>query len=160
MALRPRTAVAALALSAAGLIGIVTSEGWEPVARPPVPGDVATNGFGSTTDDAGLPLKGGEVAHPVTALQRAARDITRFEGAIKTCVRVPLYQHEYDAYTSLTYNIGESAFCGSTLVRKLNAGDYQGACAEILRWNKFQGRELRGLTARRQREYRQCMGEG
>lgn len=160
MAARTRTLIAALSLSAAGLIGVVTSEGWEPVARPPVAGDVPTNGFGSTTDDAGRPLKGGEIAHPVTALQRAARDITRFEGAIKRCVRVPLYQYEYDAYVSLAYNIGDTAFCNSTLVRKLNAGDYPGACAEIPRWDKFQGRPLRGLTLRREREYRQCMGEG
>jgi lysozyme len=48
MSERARIAIAALTLSAAGLIGIATSEGWEPVAKPPVPGDVPTGGFGST----------------------------------------------------------------------------------------------------------------
>jgi lysozyme len=71
---------------------------------------------------------------------------------------VPLHQHEYDAMIGLSYNIGGSAFCNSTLVKKLNAGDYQGACKEILRWDHFQGKPLRGLTIRRQKEYQQCIG--
>ena len=69
-----------------------------------------------------------------------------------------MYPHEFSAFVSLTYNIGEGAFCRSTLVKKLNAGDYEGACKEILRWDRFQGKPLRGLTLRRQDEYRQCMG--
>jgi lysozyme len=55
--------------------------------------------------------------------------VAKFEGAVKQCVTVPLAQYEYDAYISLAYNIGPTAFCGSTLVRLLNAGDYEGgAC--------------------------------
>ena len=72
---------------------------------------------------------------------------------------MPLHQHEYDAFLSLAYNIGPGAFCGSTLVRKLNAEDYAGACAEILRWDKAGGKTVAGLTKRRQAEYRQCMGQ-
>lgn len=44
------------------------------------------------------------------------------ESAIAKCVKVPLTQSEYDAYTSFAFNVGGSAFCGSTLVKKLNAG--------------------------------------
>ena len=69
-----------------------------------------------------------------------------------------MYQHEFDAYVSLTYNIGASAFCSSTLTKQLNAGDYAGACREILRWDKFKGQPLPGLTKRRQSEYQQCIG--
>jgi lysozyme len=98
----------------------------------------------------------GDTIDPVTALQRKIRDVEKFEGAIKQCVTVPLFQHEYDAYLSLAYNIGPQAFCRSTLVRKLNAGDYAGACKEILRWDRFQGKPLAGLTKRRQSEYLQC----
>ena len=47
-------------------------------------------------------------------------------------MRVPLHQAEYDLYTHLAYNIGPGAFCGSTLVKKLNAGDYLSACQQIL----------------------------
>lgn len=70
-----------------------------------------------------------------------------------------MHRHEFDAFVSVTYNIGEKAFCDSTMARKLKAGDYAGACAQILRWDKFQGRPLRGLTLRRQAEYRTCIGE-
>jgi lysozyme len=91
-------------------------------------------------------------------LARALTDIQKFEGALSRCVTAPLHQYEYDAFVSLSYNIGASAFCGSTLVKKLNSGDYAGACAEILRWDKFQGKPLRGLTLRRQSEYELCTG--
>jgi lysozyme len=59
---------------------------------------------------------------------------------------------------SLSYNIGTGAFCNSTLVKKLRTYDYEGACKEILRWDKFKGEPLKGLTHRRQREYKLCMG--
>lgn len=149
-----RVNLAALALSAAALVGIVTYEGYTDSAVIPVPGDVPTIGFGTTEG-----VKMGDRTTPVAALGRALKDIKTFEGAIKRCVRVPLYQHEYDAYISLSYNIGSTAFCNSTLVKKLNNLDYEGACKEVLRWDKFQGKPLLGLTIRRQSEYRQCIGE-
>jgi lysozyme len=151
--IKPRNTVAALALSAAALVGILTHEGYSERAYIPVPGDVPTIGFGTTTG-----VKLGDKITPQKAVARALHDVNRFEGAIKQCVRVPLHQHEYDAYVSLSYNIGSGAFCGSTLVRKLNAQDYAGACAEILKWDKFKGQPLAGLTKRRQQEYAQCLG--
>lgn len=149
-----RTQLAALSLSASALVGIALHEGYRESAYIPVPGDVPTIGFG-TTDG----VKLGDRITPPMALARALTDVQRFEGAIKRCVRVPLHQYEYDAYTSLAYNIGSGAFCGSSLVRKLNAQDYEGACLEILRWDKFKGAPLRGLTVRRQGEYQKCRGE-
>lgn len=148
-----RIAISALALSASALVGIAVHEGYSPIAYRPVPGDVPTIGFG-TTDG----VKMGDRTDPVQALTRKLADVQQFEGALRQCVRVPLHQHEYDAFLSLAYNIGPGAFCGSTLVRRLNAGDYVGACAEILRWDRFQGQPLRGLTLRRQAEHRQCLG--
>lgn len=148
-----RLPLLALRLSAVALVGIAGWEGFRSVAYIPVPGDVPTIGFGTTKD-----VKMGDTIDPVTALQRKIRDVEKFEGAIKQCVHVPLAQHEYDAYLSLAYNIGSGAFCRSTLVRKLNAEDYEGACKEILRWDKFKGKPLKGLTNRRQAEYKQCMG--
>jgi lysozyme len=129
------------------------SESYTSTAVIPVPGDVPTIGFGTTEG-----VKLGDKITPPVALQRALMDVQKFEGALKQCVKVPLSQNEYDSLTSLSYNIGSGAFCGSTLVRKLNAGDYAGACLEIKRWDKFQGKPLRGLTLRRQREYTECMG--
>ena len=148
-----RVSIATLALSASALVGIAVHEGYREAAYRPVPGDVPTIGFGTT---AGVQM--GDRIEPVQALVRKLADVQQFEGALKRCVRVPLHQHEYDAFLSLAYNIGSGAFCSSTLVRKLNAGDYAGACAEVLRWDRFQGQPLRGLTLRRQAEHRQCLG--
>lgn len=166
---RTRTTIAALALSAAGLIGIATSEGWEPVARPPVPGDVPTGGFGSTRSESG-PMKAGERITPVRGLILLQRDAAEAERIVRRCAPVPMHQHEFDAFVSLAYNVGpgkewvKDGFCElkrggpSSIVRKLLAGDYTGACASILSWDKFQGQPMYGLTLRREREYAQCMG--
>lgn len=148
-----RITLAALSLSAAAFVGLVAHEGYSDRAYIPVPGDVPTIGFGTTEG-----VKPGDTITPPKAVARALQDAAKYEGALKQCVRVPLHQHEYDAYVSLAYNIGPGAFCGSTLVRKLNAQDYPGACAEILRWDRFKGQPLRGLTIRRQSEYQKCIG--
>ena len=146
-----RRAVAALTLSAAGLVSLLQSEGYTSRAVIPIKGDVPTIGFGTTAG-----VKMGDTITPQAAVSRALSDVSKFEGALKRCVKVPLTQGEYDAYLSLSYNIGSGAFCGSTLVRKLNAGDYAGACEQVLVWDKAGGRRVQGLTARRHREYAQC----
>lgn len=148
-----RTHLAALSLSASALIGIVMHEGYTGTAVIPVPGDVPTIGFGTT---AGVRM--GDTITPPKALARALTDVQQFEGALKQCVRVPLHQHEYDALVSFAYNIGPGAFCGSTLVRKLNAGDYAGACDEMPRWVFAGGRKVQGLVNRRAAERAQCLG--
>lgn len=121
-----RITVAALCFSAAGLAGIAVHEGWCGTACIPVPGDVPTIGLGSTK---GVRL--GDTITPPAAIARLAREVKDYEGAIKDCVTVPLTQGEYDAYVDLAYNIGAGAFCASTLVRELNYGRYESACAHI-----------------------------
>lgn len=148
-----RYAIAGLSLSAAGLVGILNYEGFSDTAYIPVPGDKVTVGFGSTKG-----VKLGDTITPEKAIERAYRDIRNTESAIHKCVHVPLSTSEYDAFTSLAYNIGTSAFCSSTLVKKLNAGDYEGACAEIKRWVYVKGEVVPGLVKRREKEYRMCMG--
>lgn len=155
-----RMQLGALVLSAAGLVGLVGFEGYSDTAVTPLPGDVPTIGFGTTAG-----VKPGDRTTPPQALARALTDAQRFEGALKRCVKVPLAQHEYDIFISLAYNVGEGAFCGARLVKKLNALDYTGACDEILRWRFFQGRDCslsgsgcRGLWARRQAERNACLG--
>ena len=158
-----RRTVAGLTLSAAALVGIVLHEGYTDRAVIPVKGDVPTIGFGTTTG-----VKLGDTTTPPKALARALTDVQQFEGALKQCVTVPLAQHEYDALVSFSYNVGSRAFCQSTLVRKLNAEDYAGACTELLRWRFFRGKDCAlptnarlcgGLATRREAEYRQCIGE-
>lgn len=151
--IKARTYIAALTLSAAGFVGILNYEGYRSDAYQPVPGDIPTIGFGTTNG-----VKAGDTITPPAALKRALNDVDKFEGILKGCVTVPLHQHEYDAYVSLAYNIGGTAFCGSTLVRKLNANDYPGACAQVKRWVYFKGKALKGLVNRRASEYLKCMG--
>lgn len=151
---KARAVVAALALSASAFVGLLTAEGYRGEAYIPIKGDVPTIGFGTTEG-----VKLGDKITPVQALGRAVADVEKFEGAVRRCVKAPLYQHEYDAYISFSYNVGASAFCRSTLVKKLNQSDYEGACKELLRWDMAGGRRIEGLTKRRQKEYRQCTGE-
>lgn len=148
-----RTSMAGLSISGIALIGLLVAEGYRDTAYIPVPGDVPTIGFGTTNN-----VRMGQRIEVTQALTSALVDVQRFEGAMKRCVTTPLHQYEYDAYVSLTYNIGEGAFCRSTLVRLLNKEDYNGACKQILRWDKFKGKPLRGLTVRREKEYKMCIG--
>ena len=148
-----RKQVATISLSATALVAILLHEGYRENAYTPVAGDVPTIGFGTTSG-----VKLGDRTNPEKALNVALRDVQGFEGAIKSCVTVPLTQYEYDAFVSLSYNIGSNAFCKSTLVKKLNAGDYAGACNQILRWDQFKGKPLAGLTKRRQEEHKKCLG--
>ena len=65
------------------------------------------------------------------------------------CIRQPLTDGQRAAFLSFAFNVGEGAFCQSTLVRKANAGDLQGACAELSRWTYAAGKQLPGLVQRR-----------
>ena len=153
MSLKRRLVVGALSLSAAGLVGIAGYEGYSDEAYIPVPGDVPTIGYGSTTD-----VQMGDTITPPKALERLMRDVGVAESAIGRCVKVPLSQGEFDAFTSFAFNVGTEAFCTSTLVKKLNQGDYAGACSELKRWVYVDGRRVQGLVNRREAEYRLCMG--
>jgi len=143
------------------LIGMVAGyEKYVPTVYMPTPQDVPTVGYGTTVNpDTGKPIRMTDRRiDEATAKRWLMKDVAKTESKMRQCVRVPVTQGEWDAYVSLTYNIGVSAFCGSTLVRKLNAGDYADACKQILRWDKQKGRVLRGLTKRRQQEYALCTG--
>ena len=150
----PRTAIAALALSASTLVGLAVHEGYRETAYIPVAGDRPTLGFG---DAQGVKL--GDRTDPVRALIRLNAQAEVFQREMRACIGdVPLHQHEWDAFVSLTFNIGSRAFCKSTLVQKLRAGDYRAACDQILRWDRFNGKPLPGLTKRRAAEHAQCVG--
>lgn len=150
-----RQLIAGLTLSAAALVSIAVHEGYRSDAYIPVAGDVPTIGFGDTHN-----VKIGDKTDPIRALIKLSQHTESFQKDLKRCIGdVPMYQHEWDAIVSWSYNIGTGAACKSTLVKKLKLRDYSGACSELLRWNKFNGRELAGLSARRQEEYRLCMGQ-
>ena len=144
---------AAVAISAVGFVAIAGWEGFREEAYIPIDGDVPTIGFGHT---AGVRL--GDTVTVEKALTLLRGDVREAERGVLSCVKVPLSQGELDAYVSLAFNIGTEAFCGSTLVRKLNGGDYAGACEEIKRWHYAGGLSVTGLVARREAEYRRCTG--
>lgn len=73
------------------------------------------------------------------------------------CVSAPITVNQGAAYTSLAFNIGVEAFCGSTAARKANAGDRVGSCKAILLWVYAGGRKIQGLVNRRGAEYRLCV---
>lgn len=154
---KTRVGIAGLVLSAGAYVGVLLHEGYTSEAIIPVKGDVPTIGFGSTVNEDGTAIKMGDKITPQKAAARTLAHIQKDETRIKQCVKVALTQNEYDAYVSLSYNIGTSAFCTSTLVKRLNSGDYAGACAAILMWDKFNGKPLRGLTIRRNEEYQLCI---
>jgi lysozyme len=161
-----RTFVASLTLSASALVGLAVHEGYREEAYIPIKGDRPTLGFG---DAQGVKL--GQKTDPVRALIRLNFQADAFQHTMRQCIgEVPMHQHEWDAYVSLAFNIGlgkdgvADGFCyvkrggNSTIVQRLKAGDYAGACTGILAWNKFNGQPLQGLTNRRQSEYQKCIG--
>lgn len=148
-----RIAVGTLVVSAATLVGIATHEGYRSEAYKDTVG-IPTIGFGETAG-----VKMGDKTTPDRALATLLSSTEKHADAIRQCIKVPLHQYEFDAFVSLSYNIGTGAFCKSTLVKKLNAKDYAGACEEIKRWNKAGGKVLPGLVKRREAEYRMCKGE-
>lgn len=77
------------------------------------------------------------------------QDLRAAEEAVRALVTTPLAQASFDALVSFVFNVGANAFAGSTLLRKLNAGDAEGAAAEFERWRYAGGRILPGLLRRR-----------
>lgn len=119
----------------------------------PTKDDVWTIGYGHTKT-----ARQGMVITEAQAEQLLRSDLAWVEDVIDRLVKVPLTQNQHDAVGSLIFNIGEGNFSKSTVLRKLNAGDYRGAADAFLMWNKQRDRQtgkmnvLRGLTKRRQQE--------
>ena len=132
--------------------GIALIQSYEKLrlrAYKPTPDDVWTCGWGSTkgvTQDT--------VWTQDEADARFLNDVEWVEACINQNVKVPLTQQEFDALCSLVFNIGCGAFKTSTLLRLLNASDYDGAEHEFRRWDKQAGQVLAGLTRRRADEAR------
>lgn len=80
------------------------------------------------------------------------QDSAKFESIVNRLVTITLNQNQFDALVCFVFNIGEQAFKDSTLLRKLNAGDYSGAANEFLRWCRNDGKKMLGLYRRRMAE--------
>jgi lysozyme len=161
-----RVSIVALTISGAALVGIAKFEGYTDKAIVPIPGDVPTKGFGTTKG-----VKLGDRTDPVRALTDLLTDANQFSAALKKCIDAPLYQHEFDAYSTLAYNVGAGAVCSSSIPRKLAAGDYGAACETILDFNGvcqqrnaagrcIKKKIIQGLVNRRKAERDLCLGVG
>lgn len=122
-------------------------EGLRLRAYLPTPNDRWTIGYGHTSG-----VKNGMVITEARAEELLRQDVSWVEDAINSSVVVPLTQGQYDALGSFVFNVGATEFRNSTLLRKLNGGDYMGAANEFPRWNKQKGKVLGGLTKRRAEE--------
>lgn len=110
---------------------------------------VWTIGYGHTGT-----AKPGMRITPQEAERLLRQDLAWAERAVANGVKVPISQPMFDAMVSLCFNVGAGAFSKSTLLRKLNAGDIEGAAREFKRWNKGGGRVIQGLVNRRADEER------
>ena len=84
--------------------------------------------------------------------QMLLTELEEYEGYIENMVTVPLTQNQFDALVVWIYNLGPTNFKNSTLLKELNAGNYNAAGQEITRWNKAGGKVLAGLVKRREAE--------
>ncbi|THD56998.1 lysozyme [Enterobacteriaceae bacterium ML5] len=108
---------------------------------------VWTVGYGHTAG-----VRSGDVIDEVQAALFLLEDIVESENAVTCLVKVPLKQNQFDALVSFVFNLGIGNFAASTLLRKLNAGDYTGAAGEFPRWVHAGGNYLPGLARRREAE--------
>jgi lysozyme len=83
---------------------------------------------------------------------RFKKDLAKFEKGVEAAVKVPLTSNQFSALVCFAYNVGIQAMAGSTLVKLLNSGKTAEAADQFLRWNKAGGKEVKGLTRRREAE--------
>jgi len=137
-------------LSGNGASFIAAREGW----RPKVYADVAgymTIGYGHKIV-AGDGISAATVLTPAQGLALLYRDVKPVETIINNIVRVPITQNMFDALASLGFNIGPSALAASTLIKRLNSGDVQGAANAFNDWIYAGGKLVVGLQNRRDLE--------
>jgi lysozyme len=134
-------------MAAAGLLLFTQAEGYSNVAYP----DPATGGapwticWGHTGPEVHKGLR--------VSLRQCEiwlqQDIAEHKARLAKCIRAPVNQNEADAISSLALNNGTDRICKSTLVRKLNSLDYDGAAAEFPKWVYANGKPMKGLVRRR-----------
>ena len=112
------------------------------------PANVWTIGYGHTSA-AGAP----EVTDGMKITQKDAddilrRDLIKFETAVYGMVKQPLTQHQFDVLVDFAYNAGVGALQKSTLLKKVNAAQFDDVPAELAKWTKGKGKVLPGLVKR------------
>lgn len=111
------------------------------------PAGVWTIGYGHTDE-----VKRGDAITREQAESMLLDDLVLFEQAVRNGLEIEVNENQFSALVAFVYNVGAGAYEKSTLLRKINAGDFVGASKEFARWNKAGGRVLPGLVKRRQAE--------
>ena len=148
-----KLAAAPKKLSEGGFKRLQKLEGFSATASRPIKGDKLTVGYGHTAA-----VKEGQTMTREEAAAQLEKDVKPFEKAVSNAVKVPLTQKQYDALVHLAFNIGTEDFKNSTVVKRLNAGDMEGAKAAWGRFVKAGGKTVKGLVNRREAEISDFFG--
>ena len=117
------------------------------------PVGIATSCYGHT----GPEVKLGQKFTDEQCLDQLAKDLSTHDKQMMNLVRVPLTDYQHAAFLSFTYNAGVGNFKSSTMLRKLNSKDYEGACEELSKWVYAKKKILPGLVKRREAEKEMCL---
>lgn len=113
---------------------------------------VLTIGYGHTSAAGNPIVTRGLTITEAQAEKILATDLGQFEAAVERLVKVPLTDNQFSALVSFTYNVGVTSLTKSTLLKKLNKGDYEAVPSEMAKWVKAGGKRLQGLANRRMAE--------
>lgn len=143
---------AAAVIALAGTALVQPWEGYSPTPYIDIVG-VATHCYGDTS----------KADKAVYTQQECAEKLNsrlgNYLASVSQCIKVPLGERQWAAVLSWTYNVGVSAACNSTLVRKINDGQAPAAwCPELDRWVYAGGKRVQGLANRRAAERALCEG--
>lgn len=120
------------------------------------PVGIVTVCYGNTGKEAVL----GKSYTDEQCLDQMAEDLKQHDKQLMSVVKVPFKSdYQYAAMLSFVYNVGIGNFKSSTMLKKLNVKDYDGACQELTKWIYAKKKMLKGLVIRRSLEYKYCVGE-
>lgn len=138
-------------INKAGLDLIKSFEGLRLEAYLDIVG-VPTIGYGHTQGVTKEDVQNGRRITEQEAEEMLLDELNKFERGVEIAVAVPINDNQFSALVSFAYNVGLGALQRSTLLKLLNAGNVSGAAEQFLRWNKAGGKEVKGLTRRREAE--------
>jgi len=119
---------------------------------PGTKGEPWTIGYGHTSAAGDPVVTRGMKITSERAWQILRQDLEKVERQVEFLIEVPVTQDQFDVLVDFTFNVGSGNLSRSTLLRKLNAGDYDAVPGELAKWNKAAGKVLPGLVRRRAAE--------
>lgn len=148
------------ALLGAGVLGIAGSmiTLWESGNNRPVVAYQDIVGVWTICDGITQGVKKGMTVTQDKCDEMLYAEIKKFDAGLSKCMRKDAPVNVHAAVLSFAWNVGVKNACDSTLMKKINAGDYVGGCNELSRWTKAGGNHVQGLANRREYERKICLG--